>query len=273
MMDTPAGALCVCDSGGDGPVLVLPTASPCVTAHYAELVRALRDEYRVIVFDMPGFGFSPPRKDYGHSLREGGAAIAGLLEALAVTEVTLVAGSLNGLYALSAAAQTPRVTQLVLVQTPSVDAMKAWFDRITQPALRRPLFGQFINFVSRVRFPPLWFRIVVADAQQREHFTRTALAAFEQGACYCFASCVQGLLPLDPADSLLAADPALPVALVWGGTDRTHRSTKPDAILAHAPQTELTWLPGVGHYADLDDPEGFALLLRNRVPPTTPESA
>lgn len=266
MVDTPAGPMCVRDTGGDGPVVVFAVASPCVTAQYDAVLGALRADYRVIVFDMPGFGFSPPHADYGHSLREGGEAIAGLLEALALRDATLVANSVNGLYGIAASQLTNRLQRLVLVQTPSAETMQAWFARITQRVLYRRVLGQFINFTSRDRFPPLWFRIVLADPALRESFTKGALAAFEQGACYCFASFVQSMARLDRDDPLLAADATLPVDLVWGEADRTHHSTDPDAIHAHAPQAEILRVPEAGHYPDLEDPETFARLLRSRVP-------
>jgi pimeloyl-ACP methyl ester carboxylesterase len=267
MLDTPAGPMCARDTGGEGPVLAFAVASPCVTAHYDAVLDALRADYRVLVFDMPGFGFSPPSADYDHSLRTGGKAMAGLLETLALRDVTLVAGSVNGLYGLAASQLSHRLSRLMLVQTPSAETMKAWFARITQPVLNRRLLGQFINFTSRERFPPLWYRIVLSDPQLREAFTAPAMKALAQGACYCFASFVHGMRDVDPADPLLTADPDLPVDLIWGEVDRTHRGTRPEAIRQHAPQAEILRVPEAGHYPDLEDPDAFARLLRSRVPP------
>ncbi|WP_043769471.1 alpha/beta fold hydrolase [Algiphilus aromaticivorans] len=267
MIDTSAGPMCVRDTGGDGPVVAFAVASPCVTTHYDGVLEALRSDYRVVVFDMPGFGFSPPMADYDHSLGAGGKAMAGLLETLALRDVTLVAGSINGLYGLAASQLSDRLARLMLVQTPSAQTMKAWFGRITQPILHRRLLGQFINFTSRDRFPPLWYRIVLSDPGLREAFTAPAMQALAQGACYCFASFVHGMRDIDPNDPLLSADPALPVDLVWGNADRTHRSTQPEAIQQHAPQAEILRVPEAGHYPDLEDPEAFARLLRSRVPP------
>lgn len=267
VIETPAGPMSVRDTRGDGPVVAFAVASPCVTTHYEAVLDALRADHRVIVFDMPGFGFSPPRADYDHGLRAGGTAIAGLLEALALRDVTLVANSVNGLYGLAASQLSDRLGRLLLVQTPSAETMKAWFGRITQPILHRRLLGQFINFTSRDRFPPLWYRIVLSDPERREAFITPAMNALKQGACYCFASFVHGMRDLDPSDPLLTADPALPVDLVWGGADRTHRSTQPEAIRQHAPQAEILRVPEAGHYPDLEDPEAFARLLRGRLPP------
>ena len=268
MVDTPAGPMAVRDTGGDGPVLAFAVASPCVTTHYDGVLAALSGDYRVIVFDMPGFGFSPPGADYDHSLRAGGGAMTGLLETLALRDVTLIANSANGLYALAASRMSDRLARLMLVQTPSAETMKAWFGRITQRVLHRRLLGQFINFTSRDRFPPLWYRIVLSDPQLRDAFTTAALQALAQGACYCFASFVHGMRDVDPADPLLAADTTLPVDLVWGEADRTHRNTEPEAIRQHAPQAAILRVPDAGHYPDLENPEAFARLLRSRVPRT-----
>lgn len=168
-VETRSGRLRVLDSGGEGHPVVFAPDGPCVIEHYEQLRALLAPDFRVSVFDLPGFGFSPPRADYDHSLRSGGQAIAGLLETLALRDATLF---------------------------------------------------------------------------------------------------VHGMRDVDPADPLLTADPELPVDLVWGEADRTHRSTQPEAIRRHAPQAGIHRVPEAGHYPDLEDPEAFARLLRSRVTPT-----
>ena len=177
-LDIPSGdRLCLRDSGGDLPPLIIATASPCGIAHYDAIYQRLRDRYRVIVFDMPGFGFSPPRMAYRHDLQDGASAIRDLIETLELQQVTLVCSSINGLYALAASRQLgTRLARLVLLQTPDHGNMLAWFARTTQTSIRTPMVGQYLNFVSRRRFPPAWFRVTLADPCTAHPLQRDGIA-------------------------------------------------------------------------------------------------
>ena len=262
-LDIPSGdRLCLRDSGGDLPPLIIATASPCGIAHYDAIYQRLRDRYRVIVFDMPGFGFSPPRMAYRHDLQDGASAIRGLIETLELQQVTLVCSSINGLYALAASRQLgTRLARLVLLQTPDHGNMLAWFARTTQTSIRTPMVGQYLNFVSRRRFPPAWFRVTLADRALHIPFSEMALRALEQGACYCFASFVQGMRRTQAEDALLHAPPRLPVTVIWGGRDRTHRHTNPASVRQHCPQADLVTFDQAGHFPDLEAPDAFAAII------------
>lgn len=270
LLATAAGPLCVRDSGGTLPPLVIAVASPCVIAHYDALYDELRRDFRVIVFDMPGFGFSVPRARDRHRLADGGATIGALLDMLDLHDVTLACASINGLYAIAASqAQRRRLGRLVLMQTPDCRNMKAWFARVTQRIMRTPVAGQYVNFISRRRFPPVWFRIAVADRTRHAAFTDPAREALEAGGCYCFASFVQGMDETRADDPLLRAPADLPITVVWGTRDRTHLRTDAASVQNHCRQAEIIRFDAVGHYPDLEAPEAFAALLRERAPTST----
>lgn len=270
LLATAAGPLCVRDSGGTLPPLVIAVASPCVIAHYDALYDELRRDFRVIVFDMPGFGFSVPRARDRHRLADGGATVGALLDSLDLHDVTLACASINGLYAIAASqAQRRRLARLVLMQTPDCRNMKAWFARVTQRIMRTPVAGQYVNFISRRRFPPVWFRIAVADRTRHAAFTDPAREALEAGGCYCFASFVQGMDETRADDPLLRAPADLPITVVWGTRDRTHQRTDAASVQNHCRQAEIIRFDAVGHYPDLEAPEAFAALLRERAPTST----
>ena len=102
-VDTAAGRLRVLDGGGEGHPVVFAPDGPCVIEHYDALRALLEPDFRVIVFDLPGFGFSAPPADYGHRLSEGGRVVAELLDVLSLPPVTLVMSCVNGFYAMAAA--------------------------------------------------------------------------------------------------------------------------------------------------------------------------
>lgn len=261
----PAGAVRVYDSGGDKPPLVFAPDGPCVIEHYAALRELLAEDFRVIVFDLPGFGLSPPPASYLHRLAEGADVVTTLLAALDVPPATLVMSCVNGFYALAAAQRAPqRISRLILCQTPSIAAMQDWTDRVVPAPIKQPILGQLLGFSGRRRIARGWYRLAVADQAQCHAFDETAMQALHEGGCFCFAGVVQGMQVTDAHDPLLQPPADLPVTLVWGEADRSHRRTDPDSLRAHCPQAEILRMPGVGHFPELEAPEAFAAVVRAR---------
>jgi pimeloyl-ACP methyl ester carboxylesterase len=250
-IDTHAGALRVVDTGGDKPALLLAPDGPCVVEHYATLIEALRPRWRVVCADLPGFGFSLPRGDYRHELRQGAEALLAILDALAIGRATLALSCVNGFYALAAARLAPsRIERLILAQTPGMDAMRDWTARIVPAPVPVPVLGQLINRVTRRKIARGWLHVAVADRAARAQFQATADHALCSGGCYCFASVVQGMSPTQ-ADEPLLANIRTPTTLVWGRLDRSHKSTDPETIRRHAPQAKIVTLDA-GHFPDLE---------------------
>lgn len=265
-IDTAAGPVRVRDTGGDRPPVVFAPDGPCTVEHYDRLVDLLRDDFRVVVFDLPGFGFSAPDAGYGHRLEEGGRIVVAVLEALELPPATLALSCVNGFYALAAARMAPgRVVRLMLCQTPDTTAMKTWAARTIPSPIETPVIGQLLNYFSRRRLARIWLRMAVADSAQRPPFLDTADGALRQGGCFCLAGVVQGMLSTRDDNPLLHVPPSVPVTLVWGRADRSHRRTDPQSLRAHCPHLDVVTFDEAGHLPDLEAPERYAALLRDRL--------
>jgi pimeloyl-ACP methyl ester carboxylesterase len=265
-LDTAAGRLRVRDTGGDKPALVFAPDGPCVIEHYAALIEDLRTDFRVICFELPGFGHSAPAAGYAHRLAQGGQAVVAVLDALALPSAVLALSCVNGFYALAAANLAPgRVSHLVLAQTPGLTAMREWTQRIVPRPIQMPLLGQAINFATRARVTTGWYRVALAERDHRAPFDAAAQAVLAQGGCYCFAGVVQGMLATRADDPLLRAPEGVPVTVVWGEADRSHKPTDPAAFRQHCPQAEIIRLPAAGHFPELERPDEYAALLRERL--------
>ncbi len=59
------------DRGGDKSLLIMTPDGSNAVEHHAGLIHPLRSNFRVVCFDMPGFGFSRPRRTYDHTLERG----------------------------------------------------------------------------------------------------------------------------------------------------------------------------------------------------------
>ena len=262
-VDTPVGRVRVHDSGSDGPGVVFVPDGPNVIEHYQQLIGLLSQRLRVVCFDMPGFGFSFPRSTYRHSLDQGARAVLCVLDALGIEKATLAFSCANGFYALRAAQVAPdRIAGLVLSQTPSLTAMRAWTDRVVPWPLRVPVVGQIAAWSQRKKAAHGWYRIALPGATDARPFQEKALHALSDGACFCLAGVVQGLAR---ENAVSVTGVATPCTMIWGPKDRSHKYTDPASLRECVPHAEILQFQDCGHFPDLEQPERFAEVLFERV--------
>jgi pimeloyl-ACP methyl ester carboxylesterase len=242
----------------DRPSIVFTPDGPNVVAHYRRLIALLTPHFRVVCFDMPGFGFSLPAADYRHSLEQGARTVLAVLDQLGIARATLAFSCANGLYAIRAAQLAPtRIASLMLSQTPSLPAMQAWAYRMIPRPLRVPVAGQFITWLARRKLAQLWYRSALPAETDDKPFLQLARQSFDTGGCFCLASVVQGLL----RETVLMSNPlplTIPCTLIWGEQDRSHRVTQPETLREHLPQLEIRRFADCGHFPDLEQPERYA---------------
>ena len=260
---TPLGRIRVHDSGaGDACVILVPDG-PNVIEHYADLIGLLAVRVRVVCFDMPGFGHSLPALSYRHSLDDGVGAVLGVMEALGVRKATLAFSCANGFYALRAAQCSPdRFSSLVLSQTPSLGAMHAWTRRIIPGPIRVPVLGQALAWLFREKVALGWYEKALPRWADPEPWQAKARHSLACGGCFCLAGVVQGLMKENPA-SLEGV--TMPVTIVWGARDASHRETDPGSALASLPQAEIIRFEDCGHFPDIEQAERFSRIVLERV--------
>jgi pimeloyl-ACP methyl ester carboxylesterase len=260
---TPAGAVRVYDSAAAEPCVVFVPDGPNVIEHYGRLIELLTPHVRVVCFDMPGFGHSLPSRRYRHSLDQGAAAVLGVLDALHIRSATLAFSCANGFYALRAAQMAPdRIACLVLSQTPSLNAMHRWVERIIPRPITIPVVGQIAAWLFRRKAANSWYHAALPKTTEAGPFQDKALHALANGACFCLAGVVQGLCREN--DELLS-QVTTPLTVVWGTQDRSHRLTDPNSLSVSAPHAELVRFQDCGHFPDVEQPERYATLLLERV--------
>lgn len=106
---------------GQGDPVVMVHGNPSWSFYYRELVKALRDDYRVIVPDHIGCGYSdkPTDADYSYTLRQRVDDFEALLNHLNLHEnITIIAHDWGGMISMAYAVQHPeRIKQIVLFNT------------------------------------------------------------------------------------------------------------------------------------------------------------
>ncbi|MHB8898840.1 MAG: alpha/beta fold hydrolase [Thermoguttaceae bacterium] len=117
--DVPGGRMHYLDEG-QGPALLMVHGNPTWSFYWRDLVRALRDRYRVIVPDHLGCGLSekPSAAGYDFRLSSRIADMASLVEGLGLEDVTLLAHDWGGAIGMGTAVKLPgRFGRFVLFNT------------------------------------------------------------------------------------------------------------------------------------------------------------
>jgi pimeloyl-ACP methyl ester carboxylesterase len=249
---------------GSGPAIVLTPDCPNVIEHYVELQNRLARSRRVVCFDMPGFGFSHPRRDYDYGIEHGKQIVLELLDALRINDATLAFTCANGFYAMAAAKAAPeRVRRLVLGQTPSSSAMRLWAERHVPRVMRVPRLGQACMRVLRLPAVWYWYGLAVPKQHDPAALRATALEALRAGATYRLADMVQGLGNTTEAD---LAGVTTPTLAIWGEDDRSHPEKPAESLLEHLPHARVIRFAKCGHFPDLEATARYLELLLESTP-------
>ncbi len=256
---------------GSGDPIVMVHGNPTWSFYYRDLVRALRDQHRVLVPDHIGCGFSdkPDDSRYRYTLSQRVTDFEAFLEHLdLVRPVTLVAHDWGGMIAMAWAVRHPdRVSRLVLMNTaafhlPDDMRMPAALGFVRDTWIASFLVRRF-NLFSR---GAAW----LAPAKRLSRELRDAYCAPYDGwenriATLRFVQDIP-LEPSDPAYAMVSEVAAglkqfcdTPILLLWGEKDFVFKTKVLSIFEEIWPHAEVHRFPDAGHYV-LED-------ARTEIPP------
>ncbi len=127
---------------GDGSPVVMLHGNPTWSFYYRRLADALRDEYRVIVPDHMGCGFSDKPQDYDYTLSAHIDNLENLTAGLGLENITLVLHDWGGAIGMGYAVRHPGKIKKIIVLNTSAFYSSAVPFRIS--ICRLPLFGDMV---------------------------------------------------------------------------------------------------------------------------------
>ncbi len=248
------------DEGRGEPVVMLH-GNPTWSFYYRDLVRGLRDDYRIIVPDHIGCGFSdkPDDSRYEYTLERRVADFAALMDGLDLDEkLTLVLHDWGGMIGMAWAVRNPhRVRRIVLLNTaafhlPETKKLPAalWWVRNTSLAaflVRR--FNAFSRGATRVCCTRKRLSKEVRDsycAPYDSWANRIATLRFVQDIPLRAGD--RGYDLISDVESKLELFADTPVLICWGGKDFVFDHHFLESWLKHLPSAEVHRFPDCGHY-------------------------
>jgi pimeloyl-ACP methyl ester carboxylesterase len=254
--------------GTGAPVLVLhgfPTAS----YDFSRIVPLLADQYQLILFDYPGFGFSEKPTRYPYSLFTYADLLQELATQLQLTHVSILAHDIGDSVALEILRRgKPTVDRLVLLNgsvfsIPLADRKMLLMQRLLLHPIGGPLlsrlrvlrlstFGRMFNQLFFRPLPPaeiaaFWSLLQYNGGVRRYHqLIRYMLERWEYQDYW-----------LDALQHHRA-----PLALIWGMADPVATPAVADVLVQRRPDAVDIRLDRVGHYPHWEAPIQVAAALR-----------
>ena len=100
---------------GTGPVLLMLHGNPTWSFLYRKLVVGLRDQFRCIAVDYPGFGLSTAPTGYGFTAAEHAKVVAGLVDQLGLDGITPIVQDWGGPIGMAMAVRHPDRFQAFII--------------------------------------------------------------------------------------------------------------------------------------------------------------
>ncbi len=242
------------DTGG-GPALLLLHAFPLDASQWDHQVAVLSADRRCLRPDFWGCGASPALGEPGAATLDLYAdAVLRRLDAAGVGEVVAVGSSMGGYAVFSLLRRAPeRVRAVVLAgtrATPDTPQQAGNRRRMAELALRDGA-ETAVTMVSRLLGP---------RAREEPHIRDAVEGRIRRCRPEGIAAC-QSAMAARPDSTALLAGLRIPLLVVRGEHDAILSAEEARAMAEASPGAELAVLPGVGHLANLEDPEGFSGVL------------
>ncbi len=244
----------------DRPCLVLSADPPTVLECYDQLIELLSDDFQIVVFEPPGFGYSLPPPRFEFSMTEYSEIVETFLERLGVGPYLLGLPCVFGFVAIELGKRRPDlISHVIMIQQPSWQGALDWRAGCDPyKLLRSPVIGQLGLQLAKRHAVGMWFSSVVANTQSAQRLTARAHRSLDDGGCFCLASIFQRYFDVEPSLSGIEQ----PVLTVWGLRDRSHgrRESTRAAGFGQGRVVEHVFADR-GHYPELEDPARFARVL------------
>ena len=260
MIDVAGTRLDVRDSGPkDAPAVILLHGFGSSLHTWETWSAALEADHRVVRFDLPGCGLSPPDPGGDYSDARSMDVLIALMDKLGIARASIVGNSMGGRIAWTFAAAHPdRVDRLVLIspdgfaspgfeygKTPDVPSTI----KLMRYVLPKPLVRMSLK-------PAYADPDTMTDALATRYYDLMRAPGVRDAMIARMAQSIR----FDPVARLQTI--RAPTLLLWGEEDRMIPFTNAADYVKAIPRATLAPLPGVGHLPQEEAPQPSLAIVR-----------
>jgi haloalkane dehalogenase len=251
---------------GQGKTLLFFHGNPTWSFLYRDIVKGLRDRYRCVAMDYPGMGMSGKPRDHGHpeygfTPAEHSRTVQGLVEALDLSDVTVMVQDWGGPIGLGVATRAPERIARVVIGNTWAWPMKDWKVALFSNGLGRGIGRQLI--LRRNLFVE---KLLPAGVARKERLTPEVMAAYrgpyptsiDREPTAVFPREILRSIPyLAEVHEGLGKLADKPVQIVWGNKDAVFAKRELDRWKELFPRARVRILDGASHFIQEDAPEAI----------------
>lgn len=250
---------------GEGPPLLLMHGNPTSSFLYRHIIAGLRDRFRCIAPDLPGFGRSTAPPGYGFTPAEHAAVMERLVEQLDLRDVTMMVQDWGGPIGFAVATRHPeRFRAFVIGNTwawPKSDPGTQVFSRL----LGGPVGGFLIlhrnAFVEWIL--PQGMNRAKLSKEDMEVYRAPFPTAESRKPLHVLPREILGSRPfLAEVEQGLGALRDRPALIVWPTKDIAFRVPERERWEELFADHETVMLEGAGHYIQEDAPDEIVAAIR-----------
>ena len=252
---------------GDGPPMLVLHGFPTASYDYARLAPLLAAQYRLVLLDFLGFGYSDKPTGHDYSLLEQADIVQAVCAHFGLERVTLLAHDMGDSVALEVLRRGTPVVDRFFMLNGSV-LLDHYRPLVTQRLLLHPVVGPVISglrLIGRRAFGQQFGSVFAQRPPEAEIDDFWALIQHHNGnriyhrlIRYLNERLVHQHDWLDA----LQAHPA-PLTIIWGQRDPVSVTKIAEAVLARRPDATYCPLDDIGHYPQWEAPERVAEIVMN----------
>ncbi len=251
---------------GSGPTMLMLHGNPTSSFLYRHVIAGLRDRFRCVAVDYPGFGQSRAPDGYDFTPLAHSRVVERFVDALGLRELTLFVQDWGGPIGLGFAGRRPELVRRLVVGNTwawpvNGDLHFEYFSRLMGGPIGRLMirrYNAFVNLlipagVKRKKLSPDVMAAYRAPFPTPESRMPTAIFPREILASRQYLAQVEaGLAGLRDRSTLI----------MWGTRDIAFRAKERERLERSFPNHRTVILEGAGHYIQEDAPEEIVAAIR-----------
>jgi pimeloyl-ACP methyl ester carboxylesterase len=250
----------VLDTGPrDAPAVILLHGFGSSLLTWDAWAQALSDQFRVVRYDLPGFGLTGPDPTGDYTEARGTQVLAALMDGLGIARASIVGNSMGGKLAWQFAARYPaRVAKLVLISP----------DGFASPGFeygKKPDIPFTLRMLPYVLPTPMLRASLVPAYADKAMLTDALVTRYRDmmlapGVRGAIVERMEQYMPENPETALRGIQ--APTLLIWGEKDGMIPFTNAQDYLRAIPHSQLVAFPDLGHIPQEEAPARSLAPLR-----------
>jgi haloalkane dehalogenase len=249
---------------GSGPPLLLLHGNPTWSFLYRELITGLRDRFRCIAPDYPGFGLSRAAEGFDYRPSSQSRIVEALVDRLAIDGLTVFGSAWGGPIGFGLAARRPELIRALILGSTWAwpdDRLKVRLFSALMGGPLSPLLVERLNLMLRLYLPLNLKRSKLTDAERAAY--EGPFPPGRRGVMRVFPrEIVAGRAYLREVEASLPRLSGKPALILWPDSDPGFSDVELRRWQALLPGARTVGLERAGQFIDEDAPDDIAAAVR-----------